>query len=332
MNAVAAPPEEPRARDVELVVDDAPRTLLGTLAHAGSWIASRLPERPLVAAAIAGGELWYRLTPDRAARARRNLRRVVTALAAQPDASEVVRRAATDDAALERLVRRAYRHAARYYLELARPPAVDAEGIERRLSITGAPGVVESLRTAPRTMLVGIHLGAIEMPITWVGLVSGREVTAPMEELGDPGLQAWFVRSRGAAGVRLITIQAARRDLLAVLRRGGIAGIVGDRDLTGGGIATTLFGHPTKLPAGPAMLALEGDAQLIIGAVWRVAGGRYQGRLLRLDVPTEGTRRQRVQAIVDAEARAIEWLVAKAPEQWWAAFQPIWPDLEAEAT
>ena len=31
-------------------------------------------------------------------------------------------------------------------------------------------------------------------------------------------------------------------------------------------------------------------------------------------------------------AAAFEELIADAPEQWWAVFFPIWPDLEAGAT
>ena len=30
-------------------------------------------------------------------------------------------------------------------------------------------------------------------------------------------------------------------------------------------------------------------------------------------------------------AAAFEDLIADAPDQWWAVFFPIWPDLEAEA-
>ena len=32
------------------------------------------------------------------------------------------------------------------------------------------------------------------------------------------------------------------------------------------------------------------------------------------------------------EARAFERAIAAAPDQWWAIFFPIWPDLEAEAS
>ncbi len=35
-----------------------------------------------------------------------------------------------------------------------------------------------------------------------------------------------------------------------------------------------------------------------------------------------------IDAYLEAEARAFEHFVAKAPEQWLAVFHPIWPDLE----
>jgi hypothetical protein len=44
-------------------------------------------------------------------------------------------------------------------------------------------------------------------------------------------------------------------------------------------------------------------------------------------MPASGTRRARVEAFLDAQARAFERLVADAPAQWWGVFHPIWPDL-----
>ena len=81
-------------------------------------LVARLPERPLVAAADLVGELWYRVAPARRAQARANLARVCEGLAASGRGSAAARRAATDPDALERLVRAAFRHGARYYLEV----------------------------------------------------------------------------------------------------------------------------------------------------------------------------------------------------------------------
>jgi len=152
-----------------------------------------------------------------------------------------------------------------------------------------------------------------------------------METLDDPGLQAYFERTRGRAGVRLVGLREARRELLAALRRGVPVGLVGDRDLTGGGTPIQLFGAPTIMPMGPAMLAVESGVPTFALAVRRVAGGHYRGRVIPIEVPADGSRRERVTATMNRFATAFETLIADAPDQWWAVFFPLWPDLEGEA-
>ena len=105
-----------------------------------------------------------------------------------------------------------------------------------------------------------------------------------------PALQAWFVRTRGAAGIRIVGLREARRELLAALRDGTSVGLVGDRDLTGGGIPVALFGAPATLPLGPAMLAVESGAPVV--RRWRPSRGRSGGTAGRLD-PSPCRRRAR---------------------------------------
>ncbi|MEX1169964.1 MAG: hypothetical protein WEE50_07465 [Chloroflexota bacterium] len=295
---------------------------------AASWLVCRLPEAPLVRVADLAGEAWYRLAPHRAAQARRNLARVCGALDATGRGSPAARAAARDPRALERLVRGAFRHGARYYLEVARTPALTERDLADRL-VVETPDVVEEAFAAGRAVIfVGLHFGAIELPALFLAARVGGAV-APMETVGDPGLQNYFVRTRGAAGVRIVGLREARRELLAALRDGTSVGLVGDRDLTGGGLPVTLFGAPANLPLGPAMLAVESGAPLYVTAVRRTGTARYRGRLERIRVPAEGSRRERVSVTMTGLAGAFERAVAVAPEQWWAVFFPIWPDLEA---
>jgi lauroyl/myristoyl acyltransferase len=178
-------------------------------------------------------------------------------------------------------------------------------------------------------IFVGLHFGAIELP----GLLLASRVggaVGPMETIDDPGLQDWFVRTRGAMGIRIVGLREARRELLVALRGGTSVGLVGDRDLTGGGTLTELFGSPATLPLGPAMLAVESGSPVYVMGVRRAGVGRYLGRLERVEVPPDGTRRDRVTATTTRIATAFERIVEDAPEQWWAVFFPIWPDLEAD--
>jgi KDO2-lipid IV(A) lauroyltransferase len=293
--------------------------------NVGTSVVSRLPEGPLVAAAEAAGELWYRTAPARATQGRLNLERVCRWLAANDLASPRVHAAANDPRALERLLRSAFRHAARYYLEVARTPGIDLATLERRVIIETPETVAEAIATG-RVIFVGLHFGSVEVPAMYIAAHSNLTVTVPMETIGDPGLQAWFERTRGATGVRLVDVRHARSELLSALREGRPVGLVGDRDLTGGGVEIEFFGVPAKLPAGPGLLAVETGAPVYATAVRRTKDG-YRGRVDPIEVPQTGSRRERVTGYLQNQARAYERIIATAPDQWWAIFFPIWPDL-----
>jgi KDO2-lipid IV(A) lauroyltransferase len=268
------------------------------------------------------------MAPRRAEQGRLNLQRVCTWLVANNMANDRVRRAAGDASALERMLRAAFRQTARYYLEVARASNIAPSALTDRLVIE-TPEVVEAAVDGGATILVGLHFGVVELPAAYFASRAGKPVTIPMETIDDPGLQAWFERSRGVAGVRIVGLREARRELRAALRRGELVGLVADRDITGGGIPVDFFGARASLPVGPGLLAIETGARVFVASVRRAERGRYRGRIEAVPVPVDGTRRERLTAFLEAEAGAFERAISVAPEQWWALFQPIWPDLVA---
>jgi phosphatidylinositol dimannoside acyltransferase len=291
-----------------------------------SWIACRLPERATIGLAGVVGWVWYKATPARAAQARRNLRRVAAVLDARGQGSPRVRAAARDARALERLVVDAFRHDARYYLEVLRVPSLTPEVFDRRVVIE-TPDAVEAAFAGGPVIFVSAHLGPIELPALYLGHRSGRTFVAPMETVDDPALQGWFEETRGRLGVRIVGLRAARRALMAAVRSGGAIGIVADRDVAGGGLAVPLFGSPAPLPIGPALIAIETGTPLYAVGVRRLPDGRVAGRLIPVPVWAAGTRRERIAETLAAMAAAFESLITDAPEQWSAVFFPIWPDL-----
>jgi lauroyl/myristoyl acyltransferase len=319
--AVAVGPKAERARRGTPV-----QRLRAAALGLASGIACRLPERPLLALADVVGWLWYRLAPARAAQARRNLERVVRELDRRGTGDPLIRAAAADPRALERLVRSAFRHDARYYLEVLRVPGLTPAIFEKRV-IVETPDTVEEAFAGGPVIFVSAHLGPIELPGLYLANRSGRTFVAPMEAVDDPALQGWFERTRGSLGVRIVGLRAARRALLAELRAGGQVGIVADRDIAGGGIDIPLFGAPAPMPIGPALLAIESGAAIYAVGVRRLADGRVAGGLIPVPVATGGSRRERIAATLQAEAVAFETLISAAPDQWSAIFFPIWPDL-----
>ena len=99
---------------------------------------------------------------------------------------------------------------------------------------------------------------------------------------------------------------------------------------------TLFFGAPAPLPVGAALLSRESGAPIHVAAVRRLRGERFAGRLETIQPPRgdlasgPGARRAGVEALLSQEVAVFERLVADAPEQWWAVFFPIWPDLAPE--
>jgi lauroyl/myristoyl acyltransferase len=327
MTASAAPSRDshaaPRRRLRRRIVEE----LTAFAAIGGMKLLLHLPERVVWPLAGLAGRMSYRASRGRRDHARRNLRRVVTWMAANGRGEERYRRAATDPAALEQLVKDAFRHHAYYSVELARAPACDARWISERLIVETPEAVAELLGTRRAMILIGMHFGAIEMPGMLAVQGVGPLVT-PMEFVANSRIQRYIYSTRAAVGTTIVSLADAPRELIAALRRNEPVGLVADRDITGGGIEVEMFGATTKIPAGPALMAAESGAPVCIGAVRRTAPGRYRGKLLPLPASEGASRKERSRAMLRDEARHFENFIVDAPEQWLALFHPIWPDLE----
>ncbi|HLK46131.1 MAG TPA: hypothetical protein VKT18_09075, partial [Acidimicrobiales bacterium] len=110
----------------------------------------------------------------------------------------------------------------------------------------------------------------------------------------------------------------------AALRRGEVVGLLCDRDLGGDGIEVEFFGEPTRLPAGPAMLALRTGAPLMPCCVL-FEGDHHRGIVCPpIDTSRRDGLRKDVARITQDLADELAALVRRAPEQW-HVFQPNWP-------
>ena len=326
-----APAPAPAA-PVTPVADPGRPTFRGRLILGAAWVVARLPERPLVALANLAGAAWYRISPAKAAQARANLGRVCVGLDAQGRGSALARRAATDPAALEQIVRQLFRHAARYYLEVLRAGRYESGAMLARIDILTPDEVREGLQGGHPVILAGMHYGAIEVAVIAARSLVGRDFVAPMELVDDPALRRWFVTTRSRVGVQIIPIKDARRVLLRALKAGISVGLVSDRDVVGGGISVPFFGHPAPIPPGAPMLAIETGMPLYVAVARRMDHLRYQGALTLVPMPPPGPLRQRLTALTESMVKGFEDLLAEDPSQWWGAFHAIWPDLTLGAT
>jgi KDO2-lipid IV(A) lauroyltransferase len=274
-----------------------------------------LPPRVAYALADVAGGAWYRFAPVRRRLVAANLARVCTATG-RP----------TRGRAFRELVRAAFRNHARYYIELLRAPHYPLDRTDEIVDVPDWEHFEAVMRARP-TILVSSHLGNFEPFGTFVA-ARGMRPLSPIEEIRPRALFEFLAARRGGRGVDLVTLREARRPLLARLRAGGVVGIIGDRDLTGDGQRVTMFGHPVTVPIGPASLAISQGAALIVGRCLRIGPDRFRADGELMDVPASGDRRADVAALTNGIVARFERDIGETPEQWWGAFQPVWPDLQ----
>lgn len=314
----------------------APRVGLRTrLLILGATILQHLPDGPLHRVAYALGGVLYRVRPARRRLVRANLDRVVTWLVAHDMANPQVVAAARDPRALDLLTRAAFGHYLRGYLESATLPRYGTPEKLKRVQADDWSAAEQAFKGGPdggagRLIIVSLHFGSIEIPALWATKTLGGRITAPMETIGDPGLQSYFERARGGTGMNVIPVEGAATQLRAALERGEMVALVADRAVGGVGSTVELFGAPARLPAGPALLSDETGAPAWLIVTRRVGWGDYRTRIEQIvpAQPAGDSRRDRLSAFLDAEARAFERAVADAPEQWWTVFFQIWPDIK----
>jgi phosphatidylinositol dimannoside acyltransferase len=281
-------------------------------------IVATLPAAAAYRLADLAGDAWYRFAPSRRRLVAANLARVCAATG-RPARGR----------AFTSLVHSAFRNHARYYVELLRAPHYPVARIDEFVEVPEWYRFQPVLSSGP-AMLISSHLGNFEPFGTFVA-AHGFRPLAPVEEIEPRALFEFLAARRGASHVDVVPLDEAARPLVARLRGGGLVGIIADRDLAGDGQPVTIFGHPTTVPTGPAALAVAHRASIVVGRCLRIGPDRFCAEGAIVEVPDSGDRRADTAILVERLAARFEHDIADAPEQWWGAFQPFWPDLRGTA-
>jgi KDO2-lipid IV(A) lauroyltransferase len=259
-----------------------------------------------------GGRFVAWRTPEQREQVRRTLRRVYG-----PD---------VPSARLDRSMRQVFVSYARYWALSLRLPSLSPEELEAGHDVVGYEYLEAGLAQGRGVILALPHLGGWEWSAFWLTRIKGVAVTAVVEAIEPPELFEWFTDFRASLGMSIVPVgpDAARR-VLAALKRNEVVCLLADRDISGTGIEVELFGEKTRLPAGPAALALRSRAPLLPTAVYFAPGGGVLGVVQPpLETSRLGSLRDDLARITGELARVFEQLIRAAPEQW-HLLQPNWP-------
>jgi len=169
------------------------------------------------------------------------------------------------------------------------------------------------------------HLGNWDTGGRWVA--ERWPLTVVVEVLRPKMLFDRFVEHRRGLGMTIIPLVRggdATARCLEKIREGGYVALVSDRDLSGRGVEVKMFGRTTKMPPGPAVLALRAGVPLIPACIYQLPDGDWHAWVMDpIDGGVTGETPENVALLTQRMAEAYERLIAREPAQW-HAFSPMW--------
>jgi KDO2-lipid IV(A) lauroyltransferase len=278
-------------------------------AHIAGWRFLRaVPERPARRAFTAVADVMWRRRGRGVDQLARNLARVA------PHAD------------LPALTRAGLRSYLRYWLEVFRLPALAPEEIVSRMRVDGLDHVRGALAAGRGAVAALPHMGNWDHAGAWA-VLSGLPFTTVAERLRPEALFDRFVEFRTSLGMEVLPLTGGESPPFLVLadrlRAGRLVCLLADRDLTARGIPVTFFGEPTRMPAGPAALALETGAALLPVTMSFTPTGTRAWVHPELPPPPGAQRAAQIRAMTQALADVFAAGIAEHPADW-HMLQRLW--------
>ncbi|MER5454992.1 phosphatidylinositol mannoside acyltransferase [Micromonospora sp. NPDC002389] len=290
---------------------------LTELGFVAGWRLVRVLPRPVAAAAFdAVADRAHRRRGKGASRLRANLRRVVG-----PE---------LPDAELDELVRAGLRSYSRYWMEAFRLPSLSREQVLAGFRLDGTEKLAADVASGRGAVVALPHGGNWDLAGAWV-VANGWPLSTVAERLKPEGVFERFVAFREGLGMEILPTTGGARPPIDVLtdrlHAGAVVPLLADRDLSARGVEVDFFDGRTRMPAGPALLALRTGAPLYVASMWYepdAACASIEGPL-PLPGPAEGSLDERVRTLTQRIADGLASGIARHPQDW-HMLQRMWLD------
>ncbi|MCX6449431.1 MAG: phosphatidylinositol mannoside acyltransferase [Actinobacteria bacterium] len=157
---------------------------------------------------------------------------------------------------------------------------------------------------------------------------TGINLTAVVEKLEPEAIFKKFLQYRESIGIEAISHREKTIPiLLERLAQGKLVALVADRDMSRNGIQVNLLGHTAKMPAGPAILAIESGSPLITAYIRYLKTGIEIRFEETIKLPVAGSRQEQIQIVTQSMADNFGKRIKESPVDW-HMLQRVWIDEE----
>jgi len=283
---------------------------LSAYAYFAGWrIVRWLPERTAYRVAYAAADFLTKRNGKSVSRLRSNLRRT------QPNMT------ALD---LDLLVFDAMRSYMRYWCDTFRFPDWSTQRVQETVTVNNEHLLLDAIAAKTGVIVTLPHAGNWDHAGAYF-CAKGIHLVTVAEHLKPEKLFLKFLSYRQAMGMEVLPLDGRVLGTLALrLRQGALVALVADRDLSRSGIDVNFFGGPSRMPAGPALLALKTNAPLITAFVSYTEFGIHID-FNEVAISTTGSDEEKVVEIVQRMANQFEAGISVHPQDW-HMLQRIWID------
>jgi KDO2-lipid IV(A) lauroyltransferase len=157
---------------------------------------------------------------------------------------------------------------------------------------------------------------------------TGITVTAVVEKLKPEAIFNKFLAYRESIGIEAISHKEKTIPILTQrLQEGKLIALVADRDMSRNGIEVNFFGRTSKMPSGPAILAIKTGSPLITAYVRYTFGG-IEIIFDEIVMPAgSATEEEQIKLITQSIADNFAKRIKEYPVDW-HMLQSIWVDEE----
>jgi KDO2-lipid IV(A) lauroyltransferase len=227
-------------------------------------------------------------------------------------------------AQLDILVSKAMRSYMRYWCDTFRFPDWSAQRVSTTVSVTNEHLLLDAIAAKTGVIVSLPHAGNWDHAGAYF-CAKGINLVTVAERLKPEKLFLKFLEYRQAMGMEVLPLDGKVMGTLAQrLGQGALVALVADRDLSRSGIAVEFFGGPSRMPAGPALLAIKTKAPLITAFVFYTESGIHID-FNEVLIPSTGSDDEKIHQIVQTTAQHFEAGISKHPEDW-HMLQRIWTD------
>jgi KDO2-lipid IV(A) lauroyltransferase len=280
------------------------------LAYFAGWrLVRTLPEKAAYRLFSSIGRRAVRVNGKSVQRLRSNLSRI------KPELSKCE---------LDELVYKSFDSYMRYWCDTFRIQDWSTERIQKSVTLNNGHLLIDSMKSGKGVVVALPHSGNWDHAGAYFCSI-GIPLVTVAERLKPEALFQRFLKYRNSMGFEVLSLDS--RSFVTLLKRARekrLIALVADRDLSRSGVDVDFFGYPSRMPAGPALLAIKTGIPLVVAHVSYKPIGIHID-FTEVPIPAEGSESEKISATVQACADLFAKGIAEHPEDW-HMLQRIWVD------